>query len=376
MPKPSVRVKPGKSRFEIFRQDCGWHFADYQSISCGRYACSRRRIATADEVCGGLSARVLDEVVTRQVLQALSPAALELSLCAAEHTSQQRRRQGEQLRQNLDRATYETERAERQYQAVEPANRLVARTLEERWETTLQQQRAAQDAYDRFHREKPIELTAAERRSLEELSGEIPSLWHAPSTTSRERKEVVRCLIERVDITMSATDQQADVAIGWAGGFESRQRFRRPVGDYARLDDLEKLMTRLGELRRAGWRARASPSSSTQKASTRRGSVGHSRPMWCVRCSRVWRQAAQGQSGPGTKPPRWPADVLGAEVEDIGEEAQGLGATRMGAGDRAALWRRMAPSGRRHRSETPRTQSRIEPARLPLSRRGRDRKLV
>ena len=71
---------------------------------------------------------------------------------------------------------YEAKRAERQYQTVEPENRLVARTLEARWEAALEQQRAAQDAFDRFQREKPVELTAAERRSLEELSRDIPAL--------------------------------------------------------------------------------------------------------------------------------------------------------------------------------------------------------
>ena len=70
--------------------------------------------------------------------EALWPAAIELSLSAIEHTSQQRRQQEMQLQQNLDRATYEAKRAERQYQAVEPENRLVARNLEVRWETALE----------------------------------------------------------------------------------------------------------------------------------------------------------------------------------------------------------------------------------------------
>jgi hypothetical protein len=106
-------------------------------------------------------------------------------LSAIEHTSQQRHQQATQLQQNVDRATYEAQRAERQYQAVEPENRLVARTLEARWEAALEQQRAAQDALDRFQREKPVELTVVERRSLEELSHDIPALWNAPETTAR-----------------------------------------------------------------------------------------------------------------------------------------------------------------------------------------------
>ena len=240
----------------LFCGRCGRKLqVSYQSCGDGRYECSRRRLLATDENCSGLPARSLDGFVARHVLQALSPAAIELSLFAVGHTSEQRHRQEEQLRQNLERATYETERSERQYQAVEPQNRLVARTLEERWETALQQQRAAQDAYDRFRSEVPIELTVAERRALAELCRDIPTLWHASETTSRERKEIVRCLIERIEVVVSTTDQGVDVSIRWAGGFESRHDFRRPVGEYARLDDFEKLLVRLGELRRAGWRS-------------------------------------------------------------------------------------------------------------------------
>ena len=227
----------------------------YKSIHHGRYNCSRPRFEPTDEACSGLPARSLDELISRQVLQALSSAAIELSLSAIEHTSQERRQQGTQLRQNLDRAMYEAQRAERQYQTVEPENRLVARSLEARWEAALEQQRAAQDALDRFQREKPVELTAVERRSLEELSHDIPALWHAPETTARERQEIVRCLIERVAITVSAAEQQVDVLIRWAGGFESRHSLRRPVWAYEQLDDFERLRARIGELRRAGWRA-------------------------------------------------------------------------------------------------------------------------
>jgi DNA invertase Pin-like site-specific DNA recombinase len=227
----------------------------YQSVRHGRYSCTRPRFAPTDGVCSGLPARSLDELVSQQVLRALWPAAIELSLSAIEHTSQQRRQQEMQLQQNLDRATYEAKRAERQYQAVEPENRLVARNLEARWEAALKQQRAAHDALDRFQREKPVELTTAERRSLEELSHDIPALWNAPETTARERQEIVRCLIERVAIAVSATEQQVDVLIRWVGGFESRHTLRRPVWAYEQLDDFERLRARIRELRRAGWRS-------------------------------------------------------------------------------------------------------------------------
>jgi DNA invertase Pin-like site-specific DNA recombinase len=295
----------------LFCGRCGRKMqVEYRTIRRGRYSCSRQRLAAGDEVCGGLPARGLDELVADQVLQALCPAAIELSLCAVEHTSQQRRQQGTQLKQALDRAAYEAGRAERQYQAVEPENRLVARTLEAHWETALQRQGEAQEAYDHFLHEKPIELTPEERRALEELSRDIPELWHAPETTAREQKEIIRCLIERIEIVMSPQEQSVDILIRWAGGFESRHRQRRPVWAYEQLDDYQRLLERIGELRRAGWR---SPRIAAQlnaegfQTPKQRGAFTEDVVRGLFR--RV-ASLAHAEGGAGPRPPRWSADAL------------------------------------------------------------------
>ena len=288
---------------------------DYRSISRARYLCSRRRLAPTDEACGGMPAWRLDEFVTQQLLQALSPAAIELSLCAAEHTSQERRQHQRQLGQNLDRATYEAQRAERQYQAVEPENRIVARTLEARWETALEQQCAVQDAYDRFQNEKPIELTAEERRSLEELSVDIPTLWSAPETTARERKQIVRCLIERVEIDISAEEQRMDVTFRWAGGFESRHEIHRPVAAYEELDNFDQLLVRLGEMRRAGWRApRIAAQLNAEGFQTPKQCGGFTDHVVRMLFGRLPSRALE-RNGKEPEPPLWSADALARRLK-------------------------------------------------------------
>ena len=288
---------------------------EYRSTQLGRYCCSRQRIVTTDKICGGLPARKLDELVTRQVLLALSPASMELSFSAIEHMSQQRRQNETQLRQNVDRAAYLAKRAERQYQTVEPENRLVARTLEAQWETALQQEGAARDAYDRFRGEKPIELSALERGSLEESSRDIAALWSAPETTSRARQEIVRCLIERVDITVDAQEQPVDVAIRWAGGFESRHELRRPVCSYEQLDDFGPLMARLGELRRAGWRSpRIADQLNKEGFSTPKQRGAFTADVVRMLFPRV-AVSSRGQSGTGPQPPQWTADALARRLE-------------------------------------------------------------
>ncbi len=290
-------------------------YVSYQSMPLGRYCCSRAaRFAPTDDVCSGLPARTVDNLVAQQLLQALSPAGIELSLSAIEHTSRERQQQALQLRQNLERATYEANRAERQYHAVEPENRLVARTLEARWEAALRQRRAAADTLEKFQREKPIELTATERLSLQELSRDIPALWDAPETTARQRQEIVRCLIERVAIAASRTGQKVDVLIQWAGGFESRHDLRRPALAYKQLDDFDRLCDRVAELRGAGWR---SPKIAAQlnaegfQTPKQRGAFTADvvRYLW-GRNARV-----RGRDTISLKRPEWSADALAARLK-------------------------------------------------------------
>ena len=100
--------------------------------------------------------------MSRQVLTALEPASLELSLAAADEIEAQRRRLQSHHEQSLERARYEADRARRQYMAVEPEHRLVARDLEQRWDEALLNERAAQESLERFRREQPARLTDAQ----------------------------------------------------------------------------------------------------------------------------------------------------------------------------------------------------------------------
>lgn len=289
-------------------------YVNYRTIKLGRYCCSRTaRFAPTDDVCSGLPARPVDELVSRQILRALSPAGIELSLSAIEHTSQQRQQQSLQLRQNLERATYEANRAERQFHAVEPENRLVARTLEARWEAALKQQHDVADAFEAFQREKPIELTAIEHRSLQELSTDIPALWEAPETTARQRQEIARCLIERVTMALGPAGQTVDVVIRWAGAFESRHCLRRPVSAYEQLDDYDRLCDRIGELRQGGRR-------STEIAAQLNAEGFETPKQHAAFTADVVRYLfrsnarVQGRNGTDLKPPEWSADDLAARL--------------------------------------------------------------
>jgi hypothetical protein len=224
--------------------------AGYRSKSKPYYVCMQKKLEGS--ACRGLGAAAVDGVVGEQILRALEPAALELSLKAMEDIQRERDRLRCHWEQRLERTAYEARRAERQYQAVEPENRLVARTLERRWEEALRQQRELQEEMDRFVREQPLQLSDAERERIRALSADVWRLWSAPATTPEDRKEMIRLLVERVVVHVRADSEWTEVEIVWRGGSTTRHRIARSVPRYEALAGYEKLMARLRQLRRAG----------------------------------------------------------------------------------------------------------------------------
>src|SRR4051794_19455959 len=217
-----------------------------------RYQCARAAIDYAAPLCQGLAGRLLDDLVATQVLAALEPAALELSLAAADDLQQERARLHRVRQQELERARYEADRARRQYDAVEPENRLVARELERRWEEALKEQRRLEEEYARFCRSQPSGLSTAEREQIRSLAQDLPALWQAPGTTAADRQRIVRLLIEEVVVAVQGDSERVEVAIRWAGGCWSRHELVRPVRRYEQLADYGRLLTRIDELRKTG----------------------------------------------------------------------------------------------------------------------------
>jgi uncharacterized protein YndB with AHSA1/START domain len=209
----------------------------------------------AAALCQILAARPLDREVSRLALTALAPAALEVSLKVGEDLEQQRAELERQWRCRLERARYEAERAARQYHAVEPENRLVARTLEATWEEKLRVERELTEDYERSRREQPRVLTEEERAAIRDLAEDLPALWHAPTTTDADRKAVLRQILDRVEVKVEGKTEWVEAVLHWAGGRQTYTRLRRPV---ARLDETStyrELCERVTALKTAGLNA-------------------------------------------------------------------------------------------------------------------------
>jgi len=202
--------------------------------------------------CQHIAGPALDAYVAGQVLDAMAPAVLEVSMAAASQAEDERAMLGKLWRQRLERARYNADRARRQYQLAEPENRLVIRQLEADWEAALAEAARLEADYQRFTEEQPEALTEAQRTAIQSLASDLPQVWHAPSTTQADRKELLRILIEDITATVIGTSELVDVTITWAGGHQTSGQAVRPV---ARLDQLSyypALLARVTELAGAG----------------------------------------------------------------------------------------------------------------------------
>jgi hypothetical protein len=217
-----------------------------------RYCCEPGRPLPPDTPCHSVPGALIDEAVGTLVLDALKPMALELSLQAAADLETERIQVLAHWATRLERAHYEVTRAFRQYNAVEPENRLVARQLEQQWEAALQAAADLRAEYERIAAEEPIPLSERDRETIRQMAQDILALWHAPSTSAADRQALVRQLIEQVTVTLQGNSEQMQVEVQWAGGNQTSLSLIRPVGSLQQLSYYPELLRRTMALREAG----------------------------------------------------------------------------------------------------------------------------
>lgn len=179
------------------------------------YVCQRRGIQRAQPPCQIIPGTGLDEAVGQVVLEAVSPASLEVTLQVFEELRTRRTELDRIRRARLERARGQAELAQRQYMLVRPENRLVADSLERQWNEKLMQLAQAEEDYARSAKAEAPELSARDRERIQSLASDLPRLWKDARTSARDRKRMVRLLVE--DVTLRR-DKTIRIHIRWKGG--------------------------------------------------------------------------------------------------------------------------------------------------------------
>jgi DNA invertase Pin-like site-specific DNA recombinase len=188
----------------------------------GIYPCYQcnwlRREGLASKDCMSFRCDLLDAAIAEEVLKALQPAELEIALAALQELESRDQTILRQWQMRLERAEYEAALAERRYQEVDPSQRLVAGTLERRWnDALLQLDDLKKQAAEFLHQEARV-ATPEQKAKVLALARDLPRVWHAPTTQAKDRKRMLRLLIKDITVEKLSNPKQLLVHIRWLGG--------------------------------------------------------------------------------------------------------------------------------------------------------------
>lgn len=186
----------------------------YKNKTTARYYCHG---AEASRRCCSFTARRVDEAVVARVLQVLQPAGVEASLAALDNLSTQHDEVRRQMELTVEKARYEVDRARRQYDVVEPENRLVSRELERRWNEALSELQSLEERLKQ-HEAGHEEISSGERQSLLELGQDLKAVWHHPEAPPDLKKRILRTVLKEIIVEVSDEPREVVLRLHWEGG--------------------------------------------------------------------------------------------------------------------------------------------------------------
>jgi DNA invertase Pin-like site-specific DNA recombinase len=216
------------------------------------YQCRREQMTYAEPGCQYFPISYVDPAVCDAFFAAIQPSHLQVLFGALDALERQRHALDHQWQLKLERVRYAARLAERQYDACDPDNRLVAGSLEKRWNDALSALQDVERAYAAATKTDLAPLTEAEQRALQQLAGDLGAIWEAPTTSMADRKRLLRLAIQEVTVTVQSTrPRSAEITILWSGGLTTTQTVTcRPTGWHCTtsptvVDRLRELAQRL-----------------------------------------------------------------------------------------------------------------------------------
>ena len=208
----------------------------------------KHREALSPRACLSVPAAPLDQTITERLVGAVGHATIELALAALTTLEQRDHEIGGQWRLRIERARYEAGLAERRYEAVDPGNRLIAATLEQRWNDAMQRLQTLEAELAAFEHQTMRAVTAEQKRQILQLAGNFSQLWTAPTTTHRDRKRILRLLIRDITVTTGPEPKAVRLHVRWQGGATETLELRLPQNRADAVRYPEVFVSRVREL--------------------------------------------------------------------------------------------------------------------------------
>jgi len=216
------------------------------------YLCNRLvREGLASNYCMSFRCDLVDAAISQEVLKALQPAELKLALAALHELEVRDQTIFRQWQMRLERAEYEAALAERRYQEVDPSQRLVAATLERRWNEALLRLEDLKKQAVEFQRQETRLATPEQKAKVLALARDLPRLWNAPSTRAKDRKRMLRLLIKDITVEKPTDQKQLLVHIRWQGGAYTDLAVSLPLNFADRVRYSATLVEQVRELARS-----------------------------------------------------------------------------------------------------------------------------
>jgi DNA invertase Pin-like site-specific DNA recombinase len=220
------------------------------------YECNwRRREGLATKNCFNVRTDLLDQAICEEVFKVLKPAEIELALAALNDLEQRDQAVMRQWHMRIERAEYECALAQRRYEEVDPSNRLVAASLERRWNEALLQLDAVKAEAVTFQSQKARLVTPEQKAKVLALARDLPRVWRAATTRSKDRKRMLRLLIRDITVEKRPDAKQVVLHVRWQGGActDTTVALPRPIADRLRyppqiVDQVRELARNLSDL--------------------------------------------------------------------------------------------------------------------------------
>ena len=212
------------------------------------YVCMQGYQNGEEKTCQCMTSRPIDAAVAEAFLVAISPVNLKVATQVMDQIDQELVSHRRQRELQLEQARYQARLAQRQYDSVDPSNRLVAAELERRWNEKLERVTELERAFAQAERDAEWKLTPEERAAITELSRDLPAIWSAETTTNQERKQLLRMAIESVQVEGVSQAGQIEVQIRWRTGTITMLNVKRTTPGECSLKTPEEAVSRIHKM--------------------------------------------------------------------------------------------------------------------------------